>query len=161
MRNEEMANILYVDDEFTHLRSLLKIVEGMGHTLLPINDPGLAVFMFMHDPNEFDIVITDMRMPKMNGVRLLENLKEIRPDLPIILYSGSTELTPEDARALGFRTFLRKPVRSAEMADAIRRALLPPIPANAGRGPVRVTRTFYPPVERIKDSHLKERSING
>ena len=150
--NEEKkkGNILYVDDDFALLKTMLTSAEGLGYTVLPVENPDIAVKLFISNPDDFDLVITDMRMQKMDGGRLLEELKAIRPDVPLILCSGSTELTREDACALGFRTFLRKPVNLAEMADAVRQALLPPIPVDAGenRGPVRVMRTFHPSVEK-------------
>ena len=63
-------------------------------------------------------------MPKMTGIELALRLLKVRPDLPIILASGYNELiTPDEAREMGVRELMMKPVVSGELAQTVRRVL--------------------------------------
>jgi DNA-binding NtrC family response regulator len=63
-------------------------------------------------------------MPKATGVSLAKEIMKIRPNMPIILCTGYTEMiSREEARALGIREFVMKPLVKREMAETIRRAL--------------------------------------
>ena len=69
-------------------------------------------------------MITDMTMPQMTGKEMAAAMLAIRPDLPIILCTGFSEIiTEETAKHAGIKTFILKPIIMKELADAIRRAL--------------------------------------
>ncbi len=125
------ANILYVDDETPVLEMIRMSLERMGHVVLTLNDPGEALDLFKKDPTRFDLVITDHSMPEMNGDRLAEKLLEIRPDIPIIMCTGTNDLDWQQVSALGVRAYLEKPVERARMAETIRKAMTQPPPAPA------------------------------
>ena len=75
-------------------------------------------------PEIFDLVITDFIMPQMNGVELARELTRLRPDMPIILFSAIRQaVSAEKARRLGIKDYLIKPMRAAELHQAIRRVL--------------------------------------
>ena len=83
-----------------------------------------ALEVFKAEPDRFDLVVTDMTMPKMTGDRLSQELMTIRPDLPVILYTGFNELVSEKkARDMGIRAFVMKPLSSQELAGTIRKVL--------------------------------------
>jgi CheY-like chemotaxis protein len=83
-----------------------------------------ALKVLQEQPDQFDLVITDMTMPQMTGDRLARHVWETRPDLPVILCTGYNEMISEDkANAMGIRKFLLKPVDKEELAVAIRSAL--------------------------------------
>ena len=70
------------------------------------------------------LVITDQTMPNMSGVELVKVMREIRPDLPVIMATGySTTINPETARAMGIHELLLKPNTAQSLGEAIRRAL--------------------------------------
>ena len=72
----------------------------------------------------FDAVITDQTMPNLTGAELSKKLLKIRPDLPIILCTGFSDVVDEDqAKALGIHTYIKKPVVIRELAKAIRSAV--------------------------------------
>lgn len=78
------------------------------------------------DPSRFDLVITDMQMPGMTGAVLAAELFKIRPDIPIILCTGYSELmTEEEAGRSGFKDFLMKPFTLQAIASVVRKALNP------------------------------------
>ena len=80
--------------------------------------------MFRKSPADFDLVLTDMTMPKMTGDKLSLELQQIRPDLPIILCTGyNINISPEKARQLGIKAFIYKPVVEADLARIVRKVL--------------------------------------
>jgi two-component system cell cycle sensor histidine kinase/response regulator CckA len=70
------------------------------------------------------LVITDQTMPQLTGVDLSKEVMAIRPDVPVILCTGFSEIiSPEKARAMGIREFVLKPIITREIAVTIRKAL--------------------------------------
>ena len=83
-----------------------------------------ALELFQKDPNQFDLVITDMTMPFMTGDELAGEFMRIRQDIPVIICTGFSEkLTEEKALSIGIRAYLGKPLLQSEMAKTIRRVL--------------------------------------
>ncbi len=116
--------ILFVDDEKSVAYVGKKLLEHLGYEVTAMTDSDAALIKFRDQPDNFDLVITDMTMPKMTGVQLAQEMRQSRPDLPIILCSGySDNITPEDAKIQGFQGYLPKPFRSAKLAQTVREAL--------------------------------------
>ena len=83
-----------------------------------------ALKSFREAPSNYDLIITDMTMPKISGDLLAQKIIEIRPDIPIILCTGFSELvTRERAVELGIRDFLMKPLSPKSLARTVRRVL--------------------------------------
>ncbi len=81
-----------------------------------------ALESFRSEPGSYDLVVSDVTMPGMTGVELSRRLMEIRPDIPIILSTGFSELiTPEEAKRLGIRELIMKPYDRRQLAETIRR----------------------------------------
>jgi len=115
--------VLLVEDEPSVGKVMARGLERMGfHTEL-LGDPGEALAVVTATPRLFDVVITDLTMPGMNGVELARQLLAVRADLPVILYSGDTTAVVESARAAGIREVLEKPVSLSELGSAVRRVL--------------------------------------
>ena len=116
--------ILFVDDEPTQTDIGKRILEHLGYAVITENDSVDAIEKFRSDPDAFDLVITDMTMPKMTGDRLAREVLTIRPDIPIILCTGySDHITPEQANTLGIKGFAFKPVVIKDIAKLIRKVL--------------------------------------
>jgi CheY-like chemotaxis protein len=116
--------ILFVDDEALIREMGTAMLEHHGYRITACENGAEALKTFSSDPTAFDLVITDMNMPNMTGDRLAEELVAIRPDIPIIICTGfSDRVGREDARAMGVRAFLKKPVSLMEMSREVRRAL--------------------------------------
>ena len=83
-----------------------------------------ALNSFKANPDEIDLVLTDMTMPRMTGIELAQKIFVIRPDISIILCTGFSETVTEDnAMSFGIKKFLNKPIIIADLAQAIRQAL--------------------------------------
>jgi CheY-like chemotaxis protein len=83
-----------------------------------------AIESFKRDPDQFDLVITDQKMPKMDGLKLAEVLLSIRPDIPIIMCTGYAEDMEEgEMKDRGVSELVRKPVDFSELASVAREVL--------------------------------------
>ena len=116
--------ILLVDDEEIITEMLSRILRKMGYHVTPRRSSTDALETFRADPDQFDLVITDMSMPRMTGAELARRLLSIRPGLPIIMCTGfSDQIDETKAQAMGIRGFVLKPVLKDDLARAVREAL--------------------------------------
>ena len=116
--------IMFVDDE-TQIANLGKrILESLGYSVNLFSDPMEALQEFELYPNMYDLVITDLTMPKLTGEELTLALLKVRNDIPVILCTGFGEtITIERARQMGVKDFLIKPVVPGVLSKAVRKAL--------------------------------------
>ncbi len=100
------------------------MLEGLGYIVTARTSSTETLEAFKAQPDKFDLVITDMTMPNMTGVELAKEILNIRPDVPIILCTGFSEMIDEKkAKAMGIRKFVMKPVAMGDMAKIIREVL--------------------------------------
>jgi PAS domain S-box-containing protein len=116
--------ILFVDDEESIVDLVRKMLNRLGYIVTTRTDGLEALKVFLEQPDQFDLVITDMLMPNMTGAKLSRELMGICPDIPIILCTGFSELINEEkAKEMGIREFIMKPLIMSEMARVVRRVL--------------------------------------
>jgi signal transduction histidine kinase/ActR/RegA family two-component response regulator len=116
--------ILFVDDEQTLVELGQKMLTSLGYCVTTKTRSMDALDVFRADPSAFDLVITDMTMPDLTGSELAKALMAIRPDLPVIICTGFSELiNRQKAKDAGIREFVMKPYVVSTMAKAIRKAL--------------------------------------
>ncbi len=113
-----------MDDEEALTGMLSDVLTPLGYQVTVCNRSDEALQLFQAHPVDFDLLLTDMTMPRLTGLDLSTRVLEIRPDLPVILCTGFSELiTKEKALSLGIREFLMKPIPPKELAHAVRRIL--------------------------------------
>jgi PAS domain S-box-containing protein len=116
--------ILLVDDEAAIVFMEKQMLERLGYSVASRTSSVDALEAFRENPDKFDLVITDMAMPNMNGNQLASELIKIRPDIPILLCTGFSEKMPEEKTAsLGIKGFLMKPIVRKDLANKIREVL--------------------------------------
>ena len=116
--------ILLVDDEADLLDMVAQTLEPLGYQVDAHNLPEDALRAFLASPKSFDLVLTDQSMPRLTGLQLVTRLREVRPDLPIVLCTGLSLVIPPDRfQALGQAWLLPKPFSTAELAQVVRQAL--------------------------------------
>ena len=116
--------ILFVDDEEALAAVGSKTLTNLGYQLT-VSASGIeALELFRDNPGRFDLIVTDMTMPKMTGLVLAREILALRPEIPVIMCTGYSEAgTEEKARAAGIRKLLMKPVDSYKLAAALREVL--------------------------------------
>jgi PAS domain S-box-containing protein len=117
--------ILLVDDEAEIVAIEQQMLERLGYTVKAYSDSVEALKHFQEDAQAYDLVITDLTMPGLTGDRLTVEMLKTRPDLPIILCTGFSEMMNEQkAKSIGITKYLMKPVSMVDFAMAVRQVLL-------------------------------------
>ena len=118
------GRILLIDDEEILAEMGRTMLERLGYEVTMQTGSSEALALFESDPARFDVVITDQTMPGLTGVDLAQRMLEVRPDLPIILCTGYSNLVDEPlAKAAGIRDFAMKPLTMKDLAIRLRQAL--------------------------------------
>lgn len=118
------GRILFVDDEEWLVEMWEEILKNMGYEVDPYTSSQEALQAFRAEPEKYDLIVTDQTMPQMTGFDMAKEMLKLRPDMPIILCTGYSELvTPEKAKEAGIREYVMKPLSITELTGAIRRAL--------------------------------------
>ncbi|MBW2608231.1 MAG: PAS domain S-box protein, partial [Deltaproteobacteria bacterium] len=116
--------ILFVDDEASLVKMAKRMLEMQGYQVETKTDPVEALGLFRSEPDRFDLIITDMTMPKMTGDKLAKEILSIRPDMPIILCSGFSEkIDAEKAKELGISKYIEKPLYMSDFVVTVREVL--------------------------------------
>ncbi|MCK5343672.1 MAG: response regulator, partial [Candidatus Heimdallarchaeota archaeon] len=98
--------------------------EKLDYKVTSYSDCKKALEYFTEHPNDFDLVLTDYGMPVMNGKEFAKNLKEVRPDIPIVLFTGYGDLiAKENIEQWGLEDLLVKPFAFKEISETVRRIL--------------------------------------
>jgi CheY-like chemotaxis protein len=118
------GHILFVDDEPILVKMSTSQLETLGYTVSSRTNSLEALALFKKNPGRFDLVITDMTMPKMTGDELAREIKRIRHDIPVILCTGfSSKITPENVHQFDIDAFLMKPIIIQDMAKVVREVM--------------------------------------
>ncbi len=116
--------VFFVDDEQLLLDMGKEILERLGYTVTTEQNSLEALRIFQENPEDFDVVITDQTMPGMTGTDLARRMLQIRPDIPIILCTGYSNLIDEEsAKLLGIKEFALKPMTRGSISHLLRKVL--------------------------------------
>jgi PAS domain S-box-containing protein len=115
-----VGKVLFVDDEKMLADIGEKIIRRLGYDVWSRTSPIEALELFKSKPNFFDLVITDQTMPGMTGDVFASEVMKIKPDIPVILCTGYSQLINEQkALENGIKALIMKPILIHDMADAI------------------------------------------
>lgn len=123
------GRILFVDDEQALVDLGSEMLKNLGYHIESFTNPIQAQEIFSRQPDQYDLVITDMTMPRMTGAQLSKNLLKIRKEIPIILLTGFSErISGDRAKKIGIKALEMKPLQMHELAATIRKVLDGAIP---------------------------------
>jgi len=116
--------LLLVDDEPIMVSIYQSLLTRLGYRVATRTSSVEALEAFKAQPDKYDLVITDQTMPHLTGQALAREMMAVRPDIPVILCTGHSDLVDEDrAKETGIRAFVMKPLVMSEFANTIRDAL--------------------------------------
>ena len=116
--------ILFVDDEPALVEIGKRTLVRLGYQVITQTSSLDALALFTANPDQFDLVITDMSMPKMSGDVLSAELMKVRPEIPVILCTGySSTISDETVKQIGIKAFAHKPIAMNDLAKTIRKVL--------------------------------------
>jgi CheY-like chemotaxis protein len=116
--------ILFVDDEPSIVAMAKRMLERMGYSVEATTSSLEALALFQANPNEFDLVMTDLTMPKMTGEQMAAEMIRVRSDIPIIICTGySTSMTEGKGSQPGISAVVTKPLIDHEIAKTVRSVL--------------------------------------
>lgn len=115
-KSSETPNILLVDDNKMGLSARKIVLEELGYRIVPFSNPLQALEQFV--VQKFDLVITDYRMPNMDGIELISHVRATQPLIPVVLISGFVDTLGLDERSTGADAVIQK--SNHEVANLIR-----------------------------------------
>ena len=122
MSEQDKPHILLIDDEAIALSNLSHVLEREGYAVTACNDgeSGLAAMQ----STLFDLVLTDLRMPGIDGMDVLRHIRETTPEVPVIMITGHATLdSAVEAMKAGAHHYIAKPFRLDEAREVVRSAL--------------------------------------
>ena len=112
------SKVLVVDDSGLARRVIRKMLEELGHEVEDVSDGTQALERYVL--NHHDAVVLDLLMPGMYGMEVLRKLKELKPELPVIVASADIQRTTrEQVQEAGAVAMVNKPVTREQLAEVL------------------------------------------
>jgi PAS domain S-box-containing protein len=121
------ASILFIDDEEPTCKMMTLMLTKLGHKVLSFSSPREALELFRQSPDEFNLVITDLTMPEMTGIKLASEIHAYKPEIPIILMTGFGKDidSVKELDIYGIRQLIKKPIKIENIVSAINKICTP------------------------------------
>jgi two-component system, NtrC family, response regulator AtoC len=121
--NRGLKTILFVDDEMEARRTFSEVLSDMGYNVIDKSD-GLSALSLIRQGVPVDLVITDYRMPDMNGLDLVKTLRKILPSIPVIMMTAHGDIENYfRSLSLGVFEYVNKPIGKREFEQLVKAAL--------------------------------------
>jgi len=118
--------ILYVEDDLSIKNNTVVTLELVGAKVIGASDGRDGLNKFKEYLNDIDIILTDLSMPKMNGIEMIEEVQKIQKDIPIVITSAHQEINYlKKAIEAGVTSYILKPIEIFDIIDAIIKAIEP------------------------------------
>ena len=116
--------VLVVDDEPRIVGFMERWLDSLGYQVRAATRPEAALELLRAEPDRFDLVMTDYLMPGMNGLEFSARVRQIRPDLPILMTTGFVgEIPDQSIQEAGVTSVIQKPVFMRPLAAMLRELL--------------------------------------
>ncbi len=126
------AKILLVDDEVAFANNIAKLISKRGYEVITVYNGESAIQAI--EENEFDVIVLDLKMPGLDGLATLKQIKKKRPNVEVIILTGHGSMDSGiDGIQLGAFDFIMKPVRFDDLHEIIRQAFQRKIVHEEGR----------------------------
>jgi DNA-binding NtrC family response regulator len=116
--------VLLVDDNIELLTTLSKLLGHFGYVVAGASNPEAAMNYVAHARNRFDVIVTDLAMPGIDGITFMTAAKKEFPDVPVIVITGrADQCTADEVLRLGAFAYLTKPLDTQHLIITLERAL--------------------------------------
>jgi CheY-like chemotaxis protein len=122
-QESEEAHIMIVDDHEQMCAFMERVLRRLGYRVTTFQNATKGLASFQKKPSEWDLVVTDRFMPNLSGEMLIERLLEIRPDIPVVLFTGESGCEDPQQGGVGARAVLHKPATVKEIQTVVDRLL--------------------------------------
>jgi len=124
--SEQEKTILLIDDEEIVINISEMMLKKLGYTVLKAHNGYEGLQLFETKKSKIDLIISDLEMPKMNGKEVLDKLREIDPQVKVMLSSGAL-IDKDEQRVIneGFNGFLKKPYSMTTLCEKMSEAFCP------------------------------------
>jgi two-component system cell cycle sensor histidine kinase/response regulator CckA len=120
------GRVMVVDDEFDIVMIIRRYLEKWGYTVDTFTNPQYAYQIFKANPERYSLVLADIRMPEMTGIRLANLMLEVKPDMKIVIMTAF-EIAPDELHTqlptITRRDILQKPFRLEQICNAVKKQL--------------------------------------
>ena len=116
-------HILIVDDEEINTSLFGKMIKHLGYDVTVTIDSLNALRLFTENPNKFDLILADQTMPHLTGAELCVKVKEIKPEIPVIIITGTANMDFSILRDAGVKEVILKPVRLNSIKESLEKYL--------------------------------------
>jgi len=114
------GRILLVDDEAQVVKVTGEILKNLGYEVIGRTSAAEILELFSREPENYDLLMTDLTMPGLTGLELSERVKEIRADIPIILFTGYSDQVPQSAaKDAGIDEYCMKPISMRVLSNVV------------------------------------------
>jgi CheY-like chemotaxis protein len=120
---ERKCVIVVVDDEKMMEEYIEELLQKRGYEHKSFDDPAKALDYFAENAESVDLIISDIKMPHIDGLELTRRAADIKNHVPVILLSGYSERLPEAATMENVRAVLEKPLLKTDLLQAVEGAL--------------------------------------
>ena len=124
-RPHPARTVLLVEDEEMVRLSTSRLLRALGWTVLTANDGAQGWAAFLQHAEDISVVVTDVRMPELDGITLAQRIHEHSPRCPVLIVSGYDRVDGASAATVPGAAFLGKPYSMAALAEALERLLAP------------------------------------
>ncbi len=115
--------VLFVDADQAIIDAVSSMLKEMGHRVRMATSGMEALAVFSHNPEGFDLIIMDLSMSDISGLRLAERLLKVRGNIPIVLLTSEDGEKQSKERETGIRWFALKPISMDALAETVKSAL--------------------------------------
>ena len=136
LKNQQKSRILIVDDEEVARNNLQLYFEGLGHTI-QVAANGVDALRQIEENDHFDVMVTDLKMDKMDGLTLIDKISKASPETGVIMVTGyATVANAVDAMRKGAVHYLSKPVQLEKLNESVKEILRKQKRLQVSQGPV-------------------------
>lgn len=124
IQNQTNRSILLVDDELDIVNLFTELLKSKNYAVFSFTNPLKALEDYKKNYDQYSMVISDIRMPEMNGFDLVKNIKKVDPNISIILMSAYDNIDYSKLNNITINAFIQKPIKITELLSKVEKYLI-------------------------------------